>query len=141
MRFEMSGKGGMRPNRGAGVRQEEPLRHEADGLCRVIMAGGAAGGVAVWLWLAEPRCGRGCRDEPVSAGVEMRRSEAVAAGGAAWLLRAEYVRIAGRALPKGGRSRVADGVAVWLWLAEPRCGREELRQSEANRLRDCGAVR
>ena len=46
MRFEMSGKGGMRPNRGAGVRQEEPLRHEADGLCRVVMAGEAADGVA-----------------------------------------------------------------------------------------------
>ena len=42
MRFEMSGKGGMRPNRGAGVRQEEPLRYEKDGLCRVVIAGGAA---------------------------------------------------------------------------------------------------
>ena len=31
---------------------------------------------------AEPRCGRGCRDEPVLAGVEMRRPGAVAAGGA-----------------------------------------------------------
>ena len=49
MRFEMSGKGGMRPNRGAGVRQEEPLRHEADGLCRVVMAGGAV------LWTELPR--------------------------------------------------------------------------------------
>lgn len=42
MRFEMSGKGGMRPNRGAGVRQEEPLRQEADEPCRVIMADRAA---------------------------------------------------------------------------------------------------
>ena len=42
MRFEMSGKGGMRPNRGAGVRQEEPLRQEADEPCRVVAAGGAA---------------------------------------------------------------------------------------------------
>ena len=41
MRFEMSDKGGMRPNRGAGVRQEKPLRQEADEPCRVIMAGGA----------------------------------------------------------------------------------------------------
>lgn len=37
----MSGKGGMRPNRGAGVRQEEPLRYEEDELCRVVMAGEA----------------------------------------------------------------------------------------------------
>ena len=82
---------------------------------------------------AEPRCGRGCRDEPVLAGVGMRRPGAVAAGGA--VLRTE--------LPcgYGWRSRAADGVAVWLWLAEPRCGREELRQGKANRLRDCGAVR
>ena len=39
-------------------------------------------GCAVWLWQAEPCCGRSCRDEPVSAGVGMRRPEAVVAGGA-----------------------------------------------------------
>lgn len=96
MRFEMSGKGGMRPDRGADVRQEEPLRHEADEPCRVVMAGEAADGVAAMslfglvrecagrgrLRQAEPCCGRGCRDEPVWAGVGMRRPEAVVAGGA-----------------------------------------------------------
>ena len=47
----------------------------------------------------------------------MRRPEAVAAGGAAWLLRAERVRIAGRALLRGG--------------AVPCRGREELRQGQS----------
>ena len=46
MRFEMSSKGGMRPNRGVGVRQEEHVVHEEDELCRVVMAGEAADGVA-----------------------------------------------------------------------------------------------
>ena len=38
---------------------------------------------AVWLWQAKPRCGRSCRDEPISAGVEMRRPGAAAADEAA----------------------------------------------------------
>lgn len=102
-------------------------------------------GCAVWLWQAEPRCGRGCRDEPVLAGVEMRRPGAVAAGGANRLMcrlrDCGAVLRTGLPCGYGWRSRVADGVAVWLWLAEPRCGREELRQSEANRLMCRGVCR
>lgn len=58
-------------------------------------------GCAVWLWQAEPCCGRGCRDESVSAGVGMRRPEAVAAGGA--------VLRTGLPCGYGWRSRAADG--------------------------------
>lgn len=81
-------------------------------------------GCAVWLWQAEPCCGRSCRDEPVWAGVGMRRPEAVVAGGAAWLLRAERVRIAWRALLRGGACR----------------GREELRQGQSQPVEVPGRV-
>ena len=50
---------------------------------------------------AELCCGRGCRDEPVLAGVEMRRPGAVAAGGA--------VLRTGLPCGYGRRSRAADG--------------------------------